>query len=78
VAVPIASLPNWAQHLSAFLPGRYAVESLQSAVNGAGLADIHFDLFALGLIGVVAALAGAKLFRWASVNVSDQSREKSG
>ena len=31
VAVPLASLPDWAQHLSAFFPGRYAVEALQAA-----------------------------------------------
>ena len=28
IAVPLASLPDWAQHLSQFFPGRYAVEAL--------------------------------------------------
>src|SRR6185503_8773370 len=37
VAVPLASLPDWAQHVSAFFPGRYAVEAIQATVNGAGL-----------------------------------------
>ena len=36
VAVPLASLPEWAQHLSAFFPGRYAVEALQACVTGSG------------------------------------------
>lgn len=66
VAVPIASLPAWAQQLSTFLPGRYAVESLQSAIDGNASALAPFDLLALMLIGVGALLAGTKLFRWAA------------
>ena len=34
VAVPLASLPDWAQRLSAFFPGRYAVDALQACVTG--------------------------------------------
>jgi ABC-type transport system involved in cytochrome c biogenesis permease component len=64
VAVPLASLPLWAQHVSAFFPGRYAVEALQACVNGTGLAGVRFSLFALTLIGFAGCLAGAKLFRW--------------
>ncbi len=64
VAVPLGSLPAWAQHLSAFLPGRYAVESLQATVTGDGLVSAHFDLLALALIGAAACFSGAKLFRW--------------
>jgi ABC-2 type transport system permease protein len=64
VAVPLVSLPLWAQHVSAFFPGRYAVESLQACVNGNGLAGARFSLFALTLIGFAGCLAGAKLFRW--------------
>ena len=30
VAVQLASLPTWAQQLSAFFPGRYAVEAIQA------------------------------------------------
>jgi ABC-2 type transport system permease protein len=64
VAVKLASLPEWAQHVSAFFPGRYAVEALQACVNGAGLAGSRFSLLALGLTGVAGCVAGVKLFRW--------------
>jgi len=64
VAVQLASLPLWAQHVSAFFPGRYAVEALQAAVSGRGFEGSRFSLLALGLIGVAGCLAGAKLFRW--------------
>jgi ABC-2 type transport system permease protein len=64
VAVQLASLPLWAQHVSAFFPGRYAVEALQSAVSGRGFPGARFSLLALGLIGFAGCLAGAKLFRW--------------
>lgn len=65
VAVPIASLPGWAQHLSAFFPARYAVQSLQEATTGNGLDGRRLDWVALLLIGTVACAAGGKLFRWA-------------
>ena len=64
VAVPLASLPVWAQHLSAFFPGRYAVDALQSSVTGGGLTAAGFSLLALLLIGAAGCLAGAKMFRW--------------
>ena len=64
VAVQLAGLPLWAQHVSAFFPGRYAVEALQAAVSGRGFEGSRFSLLALGLIGVAGCLAGAKLFRW--------------
>ncbi len=64
VAVQLASLPLWAQHVSAFFPGRYAVEALQAGVNGRGFEGARFSLLALGLIGAAGCLAGAKLFRW--------------
>src|SRR5688572_21025742 len=64
VAVQLASLPLWAQHVSAFFPGRYAVEALQASVSGRGFAGARFSLLALGLIGFAGCLAGAKLFRW--------------
>ena len=63
VAVSLASLPAWAQHVSAFFPGRYAVEALQQAVTGRGLAGMRFSLLALLLTGVAGIVAGAKLFR---------------
>ena len=64
VAVQLASLPLWAQHVSAFFPGRYAVEALQGAFTGPGISGARFSLLALGLIGFAGCLAGAKLFRW--------------
>src|SRR5688572_5110909 len=64
VAVQLAALPLWAQHVSAFFPGRYAVEAIQAAVNGRGIEGARFSLLALGLTGIAGCLAGAKLFRW--------------
>jgi hypothetical protein len=64
VAVQLASLPAWAQHLSAFFPGRYAVEAMQVTVTGDGLGVVRFSLLALLLIGAAGFLAGAKMFRW--------------
>jgi len=64
VAVPLESLPNWAKHLAAFLPGKYSVEALQSCITGNGTRSVGFDLLALLLIGVAGFLAGAWMFRW--------------
>jgi ABC-2 type transport system permease protein len=66
IAVPLASLPEWAQHLSAFFPGRYAVEAIDAAMLRDGLGAARFDLVALLLIGLAGCLAGARLFRWDS------------
>ncbi len=64
VAVPLSSLPDWAQHLSAFFPGRYAVEAMQATVTGRGLSSAAFDLAALLLIGAAGGLAAGMMFRW--------------
>jgi hypothetical protein len=64
VAVRLASLPPWAQHLSAFFPGRYAVETMQECVTGDGLRLAYFGLLALLLIGAAGCVAGARMFRW--------------
>lgn len=77
VAVPLASLPDWAQHLSAFFPGRYAVEAIQATVNGAGLDATRFALLALVTIGTAGALAGGRLFRWDAQQRFMASRGKS-
>jgi ABC-type transport system involved in cytochrome c biogenesis permease component len=66
VAVPLESLPDWAQHLSAFFPGRYAVEALKAGVMGDGLGAARFSVLALLLIGAAGCVAGARLFRWDS------------
>jgi ABC-type transport system involved in cytochrome c biogenesis permease component len=64
VAVPLASLPDWAQRLSLFLPGRYAVHAIQAAVTGPGLREAAFSVIALLVIGAAGCVAGARLFRW--------------
>jgi hypothetical protein len=64
IAVPIAALPDWAQHLSLFFPGRYAVQALQACILGPGLGTTRFELLALLVIGVGGSIAGAKMFRW--------------
>src|SRR5205807_4630791 len=64
VAVQLSALPAWAQHVSAFFPGRYAVEALQAAVNGPGIGGTRFALAALLVIGAGGVIAGGKLFRW--------------
>jgi ABC-2 type transport system permease protein len=62
VAVRLESLPVWAQHVSAFLPGRYAVEAMQRSATGNGNAS--FDLLALLLMATASALAATAMFRW--------------
>ena len=64
IAVPIASLPEWAQHASAFFPGRYAVEALQACVTGDGVGSALFSVGALLAIGIAGCIAGAMMFRW--------------
>lgn len=73
VAVRLSALPDWALHLSTFLPGRYAVAAMQSNVGGQGLGVVGFDLMALGLIGAAAMIAGLRLFRW---DAGRQSRSR--
>ena len=65
VGVPLAVLPGWAQRLSGFMPGRYAVQVLQACTGGQpGLRGLGFPLAALLVIGAAAGLAGVKLIRW--------------
>jgi ABC-2 type transporter len=64
VGVPLRTLPPWAQHVAGFLPGRYAVETLQACEDGLGLSGHAFGLMALTGIGLAACVAGVKLFRW--------------
>jgi ABC-2 type transport system permease protein len=64
VAVQLESLPDWALHVSAFFPGRYAVQAIQACVSGDGLSHAGFSAFALVGIGIAGALAGTKMFRW--------------
>jgi ABC-2 type transporter len=64
VAVPLASLPDWAQRVSMFFPGRYAVDALQTSVTGSGLGAAGFSAIALLIIGAAGSAAGANMFRW--------------
>lgn len=66
VGVPLRSLPDWAQRVAGFLPGRYAVEALDACIlpEGGGLGTAKFALGALGVIGAAAFVAGFGLFRW--------------
>ncbi len=66
VAVPLGSLPTWAQHISAFFPGRFAVEAMDDSIRFGGLHDARFSLVALTVIGAASVYAGTKLFRWDS------------
>jgi ABC-type polysaccharide/polyol phosphate export permease len=78
VGVPLSALPAWAQHVAGFLPGRYAVEALQSCIQGDrhGLAGGKFALLALTVTGLAACLAGAKMFRWdTGQKMSGRSKE---
>jgi ABC-2 type transport system permease protein len=64
VAVPITSLPEWAQRTSSFFPGRYAVDALQATATGSGVAVSDFNMVALTVIGLAGCLAATRLFRW--------------
>lgn len=64
VAVRLSSLPDWVQTLSAFFPGRYAVAAIQAMATGGGLRTAAFDLLALVVFTLSAALIAASLFRW--------------
>jgi hypothetical protein len=64
IAVPLATLPDWAQHVSAFFPGRYGVQAIQACVNGTGLGAVRFELLALTIIGAAGCVGGSMMFRW--------------
>jgi hypothetical protein len=65
VGVPLASLPDWAQRASGFMPGRYAVDLLQRCFSEeSGLSGGGFNILALVVIGAACGVVGASLFRW--------------
>ena len=64
IAVPLASLPDWAQHVSGFFPGRYAVEAMQAAIRGGGSGLPWFPLAALLATGLSAGTAAILMVRW--------------
>ncbi len=63
VGVPLRVLPDWAQTLAGFMPGRYAVALLDTCIAGSGKLSA-FNVLSLTVIGFAAFLAGAKMFRW--------------
>ncbi len=73
VVVQPATLPVWAQILSTYLPGRYAVDLLQTCANGDGLASEGFALIALLGVGAAAFVSSVRMFRW-----DTQARRESG
>lgn len=64
VAVRLTSLPPWALHVSAFLPGRYAVDAIQAAFTAGAPGGVAFDLTVLGLTGAAGFASAACAFRW--------------
>ncbi len=66
VAVPLTMLPLWADHLSRFLPGRYAVQALDRVlIPSQYMLPIAFPLAVLVAIALCGLAAGAMAFRWA-------------
>lgn len=71
VGVPLYALPDWCRQLAAFMPGRYAVELLQSTYQDGSLQ--HFPAYPaliLMIMGAAALIAGLRLIQW------EQSRPK--
>jgi len=67
VGVPLDVLPVWAQAVAGFMPGRYAVETLQRSISDPrGLSGMGFALAALAVIGASSLAVGTRLFRWDS------------
>jgi ABC-2 type transport system permease protein len=64
VGVPLRALPDWAQRVADFFPGRYAVEALDATITGPGLSHVIYSLIALAVIGAAACFAGVNMFRW--------------
>ncbi len=65
VGVPIRMLPHWAQDVSLFLPGRYAVELIERCyTHDFDWERAQWRALTLLVIGCAATVAGWKLFRW--------------
>lgn len=75
VAVRLSSLPPWALHVSAFVPGRYAVEAIQGGFTAAAPDSVLFDLAALALIGIAGLTVAICTFRW---NPRERSADEGG
>jgi ABC-2 type transport system permease protein len=67
VGVKLAILPEWARHVAVFMPGVYAVNALDAAiqpVRSSMALPVGFCLAALALIGIAGCFAGRMMFRW--------------
>lgn len=66
VGVKLSQLPLWAKHVSAFLPGRYAVDAMRNCIvaDAPGLSAGWFNIAALTVTGVATCIAASKMFRW--------------
>jgi ABC-2 type transport system permease protein len=63
--IPLPDLPNWIQHVAAFLPATYLVSSFQSLMTHSAPLSAHVaELVALVLSGLFGLLFAWKLFRW--------------
>jgi len=63
VGVPLVVLPDWAQVVASFMPGRYAVELLQAGYES-GWQGTGFPIMSLLVIGTAAMIAGFYLIDW--------------
>ena len=71
IAIPMRMLPDWAQHVSRFTPGRYAVGVLDHALlAGKNLSDAWFSLLALVIIGACGTWAALRMPRWDEQSLS--------
>ncbi len=66
VGIPLFALPQWAKAVASCMPGRYAVELLQSCYHTSlpDTAAFAFPALALFGIGCAAMLAAFKMMRW--------------
>lgn len=61
---PIASMPEWAQRITWFLPPRYFIDIMRAVyLRGAALADLRFEYGILLLFAVLFNLAAALTYR---------------
>lgn len=62
---PITAFPEWLQPISSALPLTYLNDALRKvAFEGAGLMDVHHQLFILGIWGIAIYAVAIKTFKW--------------
>lgn len=62
---PIEAFPKWLQPISRALPLTYLNDAMrQVAFEGAGFAEIRWDVMALVIWGIVLYFAASRLFKW--------------